>query len=127
MAFGSSLGSSLENRVALVTGAARGLGFAIARGLAESGASVWLNGRDEDALAAAARAIGPQARILSFDIGDDAATGAAFERLSAEGGLDILVNNVGRRDRRPLAELGRADMDALLASNLVAPFDLARR
>jgi gluconate 5-dehydrogenase len=122
-----ALGSSLENRVGLVTGAARGLGFAIARGLAEGGARVWLNGRDEDALAAAAHRIGLHARILPFDIGDDAATRAAFDRLEAEGGLDILVNNVGQRDRRPLAGLDRAAMEAMLASNLVAPFDLARR
>lgn len=122
-----ALASPLDNRVALVTGAARGLGFAIARGLAESGASVWLNGRDKDALAAAARDIGSLARILPFDIGDDAACDSAFARIAATGGLDILVNNVGQRDRRPLAELGRSDMTAMLDTNLVAPFDLARR
>ncbi|WP_454597937.1 SDR family oxidoreductase [Qipengyuania sp. SM2507] len=117
----------LDNRVALVTGAARGLGFAIARGLAESGASVWLNGRDEDALAAAAKDIGPLARTLAFDIGNDTASESAFARIAATGGLDILVNNVGQRDRRPLAELGRSDMASMLDTNLVAPFDLARR
>lgn len=119
--------ASLENRTALVTGAARGLGFAIARGLAESGASVWLNGRDEAALAAAAEEIGREARVLAFDIGDDSACESAFARIAEAGGLDILVNNVGQRDRRPLAELGRGDMSALLDTNLVAPFDLARR
>lgn len=117
----------LDNRVALVTGAARGLGFAIARGLAESGASVWLNGRDEDALAAAARNIGSNARILPFDIGDDSACESAFARIAEEGGLDILVNNVGQRDRRPLEDLRRGDMSVMLDTNLVAPFDLARR
>lgn len=115
------------DRVALVTGAARGLGFAIARGLAENGASVWLNGRDEEALVAAARDIGPKARVLPFDIGDDSACESAFARIAVEGGLDILVNNVGQRDRRPLGELGRGDMSAMLDTNLVAPFDLARR
>ena len=117
---------SLEGRIALVTGAARGLGFAIAHRLARAGASVWLNGRDRAALGDAADQIGSDARVLAFDIGDDDATAAAFEAL-AEDGLDILVNNVGQRDRRSLAQLRRADMAAMLATNLVAPFDLARR
>ena len=117
---------SLEGRIALVTGAARGLGFAIAQRLARAGASVWLNGRDRAALGDAADRIGGDARVLAFDIGDDDATAAAFETL-AEDGLDILVNNVGQRDRRSLAQLRRKDMAAMLATNLVAPFDLARR
>ena len=117
---------SLEGRIALVTGAARGLGFAIAHRLARAGASVWLNGRDRAVLGDAADRIGGDARVLAFDIGDDDATAAAFETL-AEDGLDILVNNVGQRDRRSLAQLRREDMAAMLATNLVAPFDLARR
>jgi len=117
---------SLEGRIALVTGAARGLGFAIAQRLVRAGASVWLNGRDRAALDEAADRIGSDARVLAFDIGDDDATAAAFETL-AEDGLDILVNNVGQRDRRSLAQLRREDMAAMLATNLVAPFDLARR
>ena len=117
---------SLEGRIALVTGAARGLGFAIAQRLVRAGASVWLNGRDRAALGDAADRIGGDARVLAFDIGDDEATAAAFKTL-AEDGLDILVNNVGQRDRRSLAQLRRKDMAAMLATNLVAPFDLARR
>lgn len=117
---------SLEGRIALVTGAARGLGFAIAQRLVRAGASVWLNGRDRAALGGAADRIGGDARVLAFDIGDDDATAAAFETL-AEDGLDILVNNVGQRDRRSLAQLRREDLAAMLATNLVAPFDLARR
>lgn len=117
---------SLAGRIALVTGAARGLGFEIARRMAEQGARVWLNGRGASAVEAAAERIGPNARALPFDIGDDHASAAAFARL-AEDGLDILVNNVGQRDRRPLGKLRRADMAAMLSTNLVAPFDLARR
>ena len=117
---------SLAGRIALVTGASRGLGFEIARRMAEQGARVWLNGRGASAVEAAAERIGPNARALPFDIGDDHASAAAFARL-AEDGLDILVNNVGQRDRRPLGQLRRADMAAMLSTNLVAPFDLARR
>lgn len=116
----------LHGKRALVTGAARGLGFEIAKRLAEDGAQVWLGGRDEDSLRKACRSIGGNARALAFDITDDAATAAAFETL-AQGGLDILVNNVGERDRRGFAEIDREAMAGLLAANLVAPFDLARR
>ena len=118
--------NTLEGRIALVTGAARGLGFEIAQRLIEDGATVWLNGRDRTSLEEAAKRIGDGARPLPFDISDDVATEEAFARL-AEDGLDILVNNVGQRDRRPLDQLRREDMAAMLATNLVAPFDLARR
>ncbi|WP_417322984.1 SDR family oxidoreductase [Erythrobacter aureus] len=117
---------TLEGRIALVTGAARGLGFEIAQRLIEDGATVWLNGRDRTSLEEAAKRIGDGARPLPFDTSDDAATEEAFALL-AEDGLDILVNNVGQRDRRPLDQLRREDMAAMLATNLVAPFDLARR
>ena len=117
---------SLAGRIALVTGAARGLGFEIACRLAERGAQVWLNGRDAAALEDAASRIGPRAGVLAFDIGDDAATEEAFASLAGSG-LDILVNNVGQRDRRPFGELRRDDLAQLLGVNLVAPFDLARR
>lgn len=116
----------LDGRIALVTGAARGLGFAIAARLHEKGARVWLNGRDAAALEDAAGRIGPHAQPLPFDIADDGATAAAFAELRGEG-LDILINNVGQRYRRGLGELVRSDMAAMLDVNLVAPFDLACR
>ena len=119
--------SSLAGQSALVTGAVRGLGLEIAKRLAEAGAQVWLNGRDADALERAATTIEGDCRILAFDIADDLATEKAFMQLEEHGGLDILVNNAGRRDRRPLGELRRSDMSDMLAVNLIAPFDLARR
>ncbi len=118
---------SLEGRRALVTGAGRGLGREIARGLAAAGARVWLNGRDVARLETLAAELGSGTLPLAFDVTDDAATAAAFGRIADEGGLDILVNNVGLRDRRPLDAFSRADVAAHLAANLVAPFDLARR
>ena len=120
-------GVSLVGRTALVTGASRGLGFAIAERLAVRGAQVWLNGRELSALEEARAAIAGDCRILPFDICDDDATRAAIEEMAGAGGIDILVNNVGQRDRRDLKDVVRADMTRMLEVNLVAPFDLARR
>lgn len=125
---------SLQGQNALVTGASRGLGFEIARALALAGARVWLNGRDAAVLQAGAERInadaaanGGQAQALPFDITSPAATDDAFARFDQNGGLQILVNNVGQRDRRPLDAFALDDVRALLDVNLVAPFELARR
>lgn len=126
----------LDGRVALVTGATRGLGFEIARSLATCGAQVWLNGRDADALDMAAqqlRSLLPdhtdpvQVQTLPFDVADDQARTAALSQLLAQAGtLHILVNNVGQRDRRVLADFALEDIRRLLDINLLAPLALAR-
>ena len=121
------LGGRLRGRVALVTGAARGMGLEIARRLATEGATVWLGGRDRAALEEAKSTIDRDAQVLAFDIDDEAACIAALAEIERATGLDILVNNAGARDRRGFAEIERADMERLLRTNLVAPFDLARR
>lgn len=121
------LGGRLRGRVALVTGAARGMGLEIARRLAAEGATVWLGGRDRTALQEATDNIDGDARVLAFDLDDEAACIAALAEIEQATGLDILVNNAGARDRRSFAEIERADMERLLRTNLVAPFDLARR
>ncbi len=119
--------AGLEGRVALVTGAARGLGFAVADRLARGGARVLLGGRERATLEQAAARIDGDVRPLPFDITDDGSSAAAFDWIASNGGLAILINNVGQRDRRGLDALERGDMTALLDANLVAPFDLARR
>jgi gluconate 5-dehydrogenase len=122
---------SLAGRVALVTGSARGLGLEIARGLAGQGAQVLLNGRDAGAVAeavASIRAGGCKAEELAFDVTDAQSVEAAFERLDRMAGrLDILVNNVGVRDRRSLFDFDLDDVRRMLETNLVAPFELCRK
>jgi gluconate 5-dehydrogenase len=121
---------SLEGRVALITGASRGLGFAMAEALAAHGAHVILNGRDPETAGAAAerlKAKGHAAEALAFDVTDGPATLAAMERIrSAHGRLDILVNNAGVQHRVPLTEWTDQDFERLLASHLTSAFRLAR-
>ena len=117
---------SLEGRRALVTGSNSGLGFAAARLLAEAGASVWINGRDVAATEQAVASIAG-AKPLAFDVADEAAVDAAFATIKAAGGLDILVNNVGMRDRRSLQEFTRQDVQRLIDVDLVSPFMLCQK
>jgi len=121
---------SLAGKVALITGGGRGLGFAMAQGLAEAGAEVFLNGRDAEILRRRARELengGYSAAPLAFDITDEVATGRGLDKLLEEaGGLDILVNNVGQRDRRSLEALEPEDFAKLLQVDLVAAFALCR-
>jgi gluconate 5-dehydrogenase len=92
---------------------------------------VWLNGRDAAGLAAAAAAIiatGGAAAAMPFDIADEDAVAHAFAMIAqAPGQLDILVNNVGQRDRRPFDAFSLAEVRQLLEVDLVAPFALSRR
>ena len=99
----------LTGRTALITGSSQGLGLAMARGLAQAGAAVVLNGRDERKLAGAAeglRAEGAKVATAAFDVTDGAAAAAAVARVEADvAPLDILVNNAGIHRRAPLIEM----------------------
>jgi gluconate 5-dehydrogenase len=118
-------------KVALVTGAARGLGFEIARALARAGCHVLLHGRNPASLEAATnllKAEGLSADAFAFDLADEVALAAELTRLvQLYPRIDILVNNAGARDRRPLEQLDRAVFRRLLEVNLIAPLDLVRR
>ena len=103
----------LTGRTALITGSARGIGLALAQGLAEAGARVIVNGRQaasSEAAAAGLRAKGLQAQSAAFDVADAGAVEAAFAGFDAAGlEIDILINNAGIQHRQPMLELALAD------------------
>jgi len=108
----------LDGKIALVTGAGRGLGRGIATALAAAGAEVWLNSRSPrelDAAAAEIVAAGGKAAPLPFDVTDAAALRAAFDRI---GRLDILVNNAGVNRPQPFLEVDKETLDRLLDLNV---------
>ena len=116
----------LSGKIALVTGAYRGLGFAIATGLARAGATVVLNARKADAVDEAAQALREQglaADTSVFDVTDRAAVRAAVVAILAKhGAVDILFNNAGIQRRGALVDFSQSDWDAVIATNLTAPF-----
>ncbi|KQS95833.1 MULTISPECIES: SDR family oxidoreductase [unclassified Rhizobium] len=121
---------SLKGRIALVTGGGRGLGLEIARALADAGAHVVITGRTASTLSDAVAAIGAtggSAESAAFDIADRDAQRAALSDIEAKHGrLDILVNNVGARDRRPLAEFDNDAILDLIRTDLLAAATLSR-
>ncbi len=121
---------SLAGKVALVTGASRGLGWGIAQSFAEAGARVVLNGRDQTTLderAAELEGRGLSAATACFDVCDRSGADAAFERLLAdETQLDILVNNAGNQHRQPLQEVAYEDWAKVIDTHLNAAFTLSQ-
>ena len=121
---------SLDGRVALVTGASRGIGFAIAEALADNGARVLLNGRDRTMLVRKTeeiRAKGGKAEVAAFDVTEAATVvKAVADAADKFGRLDILVNNAGIQHRVALTEWTDADVERVMATNFTACFRLAR-
>lgn len=119
----------LDGRRALVTGASKGIGSAIAVGLAEAGADVVLWGRSEASLAdtaAACRAAGREVSLVLGDLSDPDAVVETAEEVAASTPVDILVNNAGVISRAPAVDTALEDWRRVLATNLDTPFVLAR-
>jgi NAD(P)-dependent dehydrogenase (short-subunit alcohol dehydrogenase family) len=109
---------SLHDRHALVTGASRGIGAAVARTLAEAGARVTLMSRDENALQALAAEL-PHAQAVPLDVTDAGSVTQAFERASTTfGPADILVNNAGIAHSTSFIKTTLAELERLLAVNV---------
>ncbi|MFM7320713.1 MAG: SDR family NAD(P)-dependent oxidoreductase [Armatimonadota bacterium] len=123
----------LEGRRALVTGGSKGLGYEIALALAQAGADVAVASRTEHEAAAAARSLadstGRRCVHAIADLADSTAIGAMSDLVEErlEGPVDILVNNAGINRRGAAGELSEEDWNAVIATNLTAPFLLASR
>ena len=118
--------SKLAGKVALVTGASRGIGRAIAQALAREGCSLWLVSRQSEPLAALTKEIiaaGTTAERHAADVSNASEVDALFAHLmKGAGRLDILVNNAGAFDGGPLDELSIEAWDRVIATNLRGPF-----
>ena len=120
----------LSGRVALVTGSSQGIGLALARGLAQAGALVVLNGRDAaklDAAAAVLKAEGLKAFVAAFDVTDRAAVIAGVEHIETFiGPIDILVNNAGIQRRGPFETFPEETWHEIFNANVHAVFHAAQ-
>ncbi len=116
-------GEFLNGRRALVTGAASGIGLAVARALEAAGAEVVMSDIQEDLLRDVAAGV-PRARAIVADL----SSRESLHRLAREAGeVDILVNNAGLQHVRPVEEFEEAKWDLLLATMLTAPFLLVQK
>jgi NAD(P)-dependent dehydrogenase (short-subunit alcohol dehydrogenase family) len=121
---------SLHSKVAIVTGASRGIGRAIALQLAEKGAKVVLaarNRRDLDAVAKKARWSGAEVLVVPCDVGAERQVQALVKKTLARfGRIDLLINNAGIGIKKPVAEFATRDWDQIMDTNLKGVFLLTR-
>ena len=120
----------LSGRTALVTGSSRGLGRAIAEGMAKAGARLIVNSTDParvETAIAEFRSAGHLAEGVAFDVTDETAVVRAFEGLDAKGiAIDVLVNNAGIQMRKPLIEFTSAEWRKVIETNLTSAFIIGR-
>jgi gluconate 5-dehydrogenase len=120
----------LTGRTALITGSSQGIGLALARGLAQAGAALILNGRDRKKLEAAAaqlRAEGCKVATAAFDVTDGAASAEGVATAAATAGpIDILINNAGIHRRAPLLEMTETQWREVIDTDLTSAFLVSR-
>ncbi len=121
---------SLDNKIALVTGATHGLGMAIAEGLADAGAKIVINGRSEDRLKIAKKKYldkGIDVCTFAFDVSDESQVKKAIERITNEvGPIDILFNNAAIIKRTPLLDMTKEDFEEVIKVDLISPFIVSK-
>ncbi len=121
---------NLQGRTALVTGSSRGLGRAMAEGLAVAGARILVNGTDPARVAetvAEFHKAGHEAEAASFNVTSEEEINAAFASFdAADIAVDILVNNAGIQYRKPMVELETADWQRVIDTNLTSAFMIGR-
>jgi gluconate 5-dehydrogenase len=122
---------SLEGRIALITGSSQGIGFALARGLAEHGATVIINGRDQNKVNKAVTLLEDEGHTVFasvFDVTVAEEVRAAIDAIEEEiGALDILVNNAGMQYRAPLEDFPIEKWQQLLETNISSAFYAGRQ
>lgn len=121
----------LAGKVALVTGATHGLGMAMAKGLANAGATLVISGRSSqekiDTAIATYKEVGIKAHGYRFDVTDESDVTASVERIESEvGAIDILVNNAGIIKRVPMLEMPMADWEEVIRTDLTGVFTMTR-
>lgn len=121
----------LSNRTALVTGSARGIGFALAEGLANAGAGMIINGTQADTVNEAVSRLvhkGLKAQGRAFDVTNEQAVHDAFTHWDEQGvHIDIVINNAGIQFRKPLVELELSDWQRVIDTNLTSAFIVSKQ
>ena len=121
---------SLEKQIVLISGSSRGLGWSMAKAVAEAGATVLLHGRDVNLLKERKqhlKELGQNAEYYIFDVANDDEVLAAFGKIQKQHGkLDGLINNAGIQHRRPITEFELEDFDRVMDTNLRASWLLSR-
>jgi gluconate 5-dehydrogenase len=120
----------LSGKRALITGGTHGLGMSMARGLADAGATLLINGHSPDKMNSALRAYGEQgiqAKSYLFDVTDESAVERAINEMESDGPIDILINNAGIIKRTPILDMEVADFRQVIDVDLVGPFIVSRQ
>lgn len=121
----------LTGKVALITGSSQGIGFGIARGLGQAGATIILNGRDEEKLNRAVSTLSQEGLKVfgySFDVSDSKQVDQKISSIEREvGGIEILVNNAGIQRRGPLETIEESIWREVIQTNLTAVFLTTKR
>jgi NAD(P)-dependent dehydrogenase (short-subunit alcohol dehydrogenase family) len=114
----------LDGKLAVVTGASRGIGFAIARGLADRGARVIVSSRDPESCSRAATELGGLG--VACDVADDAQVHALFDAVASHGGADVFVSCAGLGGGRLAAKTDRAELQSMLDVHYLGAMTAAR-